>query len=88
MANFQHIWGPSRKEWRPVDLQAKQVSSALLVSAWAGMVAFFIFAAFSVLTGTDWAAVLMIAALLLWVTSGIAIIRIRRTHKKQVIFDG
>ena len=86
--DYEHIWGASRKEWCSVDFKEKQVSSALLVLTWMGMLSFFVFAIFSMVTRSDWAAVLMIASLLIWVGCGIAIIRIRRTHRKMVAFDG
>ena len=85
MQNYQDIWGGSNT-WRTVSLQDKYLSSVLIVLAWMGMICFFVFGLFALLTKSDLAAILMIAALLTWVTSGIAVIRLKRTKRKVVTF--
>jgi hypothetical protein len=87
MTDYEHIWGNASKQWCNINFKEKQISSALLALAWIGMISFFIFAAFTILTKSDVAAILMIASILVWLAGGIAIVRMRRTQKKLVTFQ-
>ena len=87
MTDYGQIWGKAPKQWCNIDFKERQISSALLVIAWMGMISFFIFGAFTLLTKTDSAAICMIASVLVWLGSGIAVIRIRRTQKGLVLFN-
>lgn len=85
MTDYGQIWGKAPKDWCNINFREKQISSALLVAAWMGMIAFVIFGIFSMVTRSDWAAILMIASILTWVGSGIAIVRVRRTQRKLLM---
>jgi len=90
MTNYDRIdqmWGGVQKEWKVVRLQDKYLSSVLMVAAWTGMIAFFIFGTLSLVTKSHGITLWMLASLILWVTSGIAAVRIRRVGRKLIAFD-
>jgi hypothetical protein len=78
MTDYQNVWGSVHKEWSKIGYHDSHLLTTLTVGAWAGMLSFFVFAAFSVLTRSDVAAVAMLLSLAVWLACGISVIRIRR----------
>src|SRR5260370_13667943 len=73
---IERMWG--RVEWKPVRLQNKYMSIVLTVLAWTGMISFFAFGILSLSSRSHAATLLMLGSLILWVVTGIMVIRIRR----------
>jgi hypothetical protein len=84
MTEYHHIWGPTEKCWSQISFHDSQLLAALTVIAWVGMVAFFVAAAFLLLTKSDSATIAMLSALAVWLGAGIAAIRIRRGRRKLI----
>jgi hypothetical protein len=87
MRNYDHVWGGAYQGWNTIKFQDQHLSTAFTILAWAGMICFFVFGIFSLVTRSDEAALLMLAALIVWVTSGIIVIRVRRRGRKLVTFS-
>jgi hypothetical protein len=81
--DYESVWGTERN-WKPVDLEKTHVCMAALVGSWIAMVASFVFIVFTILTRSEVASILMIAAMLAWMGCGITYIRIRRNIRKNV----
>jgi hypothetical protein len=82
---IERMWGGV--QWKPVRLQDKYLSIVLTVLAWAGMISFFVFGVLSLASRSHAATLLMLGSLILWVTTGIMAIRIRRAERKLITFD-
>jgi hypothetical protein len=82
MTNYQNVWGSAQKKWSRIDYRDSHLLTALTVWAWVGMISFFVCASFSVLAGSNAAAVAMLVSLGLWLGCGISVIRIRRGRRK------
>ena len=65
-------------EWQAIETARK----LLIVMAWLGMIAFFVFAVITVVTGSSVSAVFMIVSILIWWISGFLIICTRQTNRK------
>jgi hypothetical protein len=84
---IERMWGGVQSEWKAVRLQDKYLSTVLTVAAWTGMIAFFAFGIVFWATGSHTATYWMLGSLILWVTTGIMVIRIRRAERKLITFD-
>jgi hypothetical protein len=82
---IERMWGGV--QWKPVRLQDKYLSVVLTVFAWTGMIAFFAFGILALASRSHAATLVMLGALILWVTTGIMVIRIRRAERKLISFD-
>lgn len=82
MTNYDDAWGEAKKSWNTINIQDRYLSSALMVCAWGGMICFFVFGIFAVVTRSETPSFLMLASILVWVIAGIGVIRIRRKAKK------
>jgi len=84
MRNYDHVWGGAYHSWNTIKFQDRHLSTAFTILAWAGMICFFVFGIFTLVTRSDEAGLLVLAALIVWVTSGIIVIRVRRRGRKLV----
>jgi hypothetical protein len=82
--DYDSVWGNTEKNWRPVDFRKSQICIAMLVVSWMGMVSSFVFVVLAVVSRSDLASILMIASMLVWLTGGIAYIRVRRNMRKYI----
>jgi uncharacterized membrane protein (DUF485 family) len=82
MTNCEEVWGEAEKRWQEINYRSSELLTVLTVFAWVGMVLFFVFAAFSLLTRTDGATIGVLASIGLWLATAIAAIRIRRGRRK------
>lgn len=82
MTDYQYVWGPVQKQWKLIDYRASHLYFTLMVSAWMGMIGFFIFGGFVILTKADSAVIAMLISLAVWLGSGIAILKIRHGRSK------
>ena len=82
MTDYHHVWAHTEKCWNQIDYRQSQLLTVLTVGAWIGMVAFFVFVSFSLLTQNDNATIAMLLSLAVWLFSGISAIRIRRGRRK------
>ena len=82
--DYESVWGAADRDWKPVDFQKTQVCIVTLVSSWIGMAAFVVFVVLAIVTRSELASVLAIAAMLAWIGAGIAYIRIQRNMRKSI----
>jgi hypothetical protein len=81
MTNYDDVWGDLQKKWRIIQIPDK--SDTWNTVAWFGMICFFVFGAASLLLPrSDTAFLLMGAALAVWITAGIVVIRHRRRESR------
>jgi hypothetical protein len=84
---IERMWGGVQGEWKTVRLQDKYLAIVLTVAAWTGMIAFFAFGIVFLATRSHSFVYWMLGSLVLWVTAGIMVIRIRRAERKLITFD-
>jgi len=82
MTNYHDIWGPAQRRWSRVDIRGDNTLTILTVCAWIGMILFFVFLAFLLLTKSDAATITMWLTLAVWLACGISAIRIRRKRRR------
>jgi hypothetical protein len=82
MTSYDSVWGNADDKWTPIDFHDCHILNILLVCSWVALVAFSFFAIFTLITSSDVAALLLLASGAVWMTCGIAYIRIRRSRRK------
>jgi hypothetical protein len=82
MTDYHDVWGGTAKSWCKIDPRDNSILAILTVVAWMGMIAFFVFGGFSLLTNSDVGLMLMLFSLAVWLACGISAIRIRRRRRK------
>lgn len=83
MTNYGSIWEKADNNWTPIDFKDCHILNILLVSSWVALISFSLFAVFTLLTGSDVAALFMLAAAFCWLACSIAYIRIRRARRNR-----
>ena len=84
MTDYHHFWGNAQKAWKTIDFKDSRIVNVLLVWAWIGMISFIVFGAFSALTKSNTAAILMILSMFVWLGCGISVVRIKRSRRKYL----
>jgi hypothetical protein len=87
MSDYHNVWGAAQRQWCTVDPGDHTILNVLTVFAWSGMAFSFIFGLFAAVVRSDVAAVAMLVCLAIWLTCGIAAIRIRRGRRKFLRFQ-
>lgn len=85
MTNYENVWGNTVHQWRPIDYKGTYILNILIVSAWVGMVVFFLSSLFLLVTQSDASLYFMLVSLIVWLGCGIAAIRIRRVRRKFIV---
>jgi hypothetical protein len=84
MTNFDQVWGPTpNNAWREVSQTTSSLLAILPVISWVGMIAFGFFSALAMLDYTSTVLPLLAGlGLIVWLTSAVIYIRMRRAQRK------
>lgn len=81
MNNYGSVWGKADNNWTRIDFHDCHILNVILVCSWMCLISFSFFAVFTLLTGSEVAALFMLASALVWLGCGLAYIRIRRSRR-------